>query len=78
MAQQERGQTGPLGVKRRRQHCPLGAAHLTGPPHSVRAMTVIPAAPSSPSPPSTGAKPTDPPSTTVLAKPAVVRRANPP
>ena len=84
-AQQERGQTGPLEVKRRRQHSPVGVVHLTGPPHSVRAMTVIPAAPTSPSPPSTGAIPARPrppavapASTAVLPKLPAYRRAKPP
>ena len=74
-SQQESGQRAPLVVNRRKQHCPLGLEHLTGPPHSVIDITAMPAAPAtptSPSPPRTGAR------TAVLPKLAAVRRAKPP
>ena len=32
-SEHERGQTSPLNVRARRQHCPVGATHLVGPPH---------------------------------------------
>ena len=70
-------------MKRRKQHCPEAAVHLMGPPHSVRDMTVIPAAPAtptSPSPARTGARPAAaaPGRTAVPATPTVARRAKPP
>ena len=51
IAQQEAGQIGPLLVMRRRQHCPEAAAHMNGPPHWVMDMTVMPAAPATPTSP---------------------------
>ena len=59
LSQQESGQGKPLRVKAMKQHCPEGATHIKGPPHSamvMRAMPPAPAAPTSPSPPRIGAK----------------------
>ena len=56
------------------QHCPLDAAHRNGPTHWFMAIIPRPAAPTSPRPPSTGARPP----TTLPVSPAAVRRAKPP
>ena len=59
-AQHESGQIAPRVVKRRKQHCPLAAVQRRALPHSVMAITVMPAAPISPSPPRIGAMPARP------------------
>ena len=90
-AQQDAGH--PIGARMaipRKQHCPLGATHNIGPPHSamaIRPIPAAPAAPTSPRPPSTGAippaprvarAPAAPAPATLLATPLTARRAKPP
>ena len=74
--QQDVGHTNPLKVTSRKQHCPVLATHLTGPPHSESVISPIPAAPEDelsylhyyqtwswptrPRPPRTGASPPSP------------------
>ena len=45
VSQQETGQTGLPLLKRRRQHCPLGVAHWTGPEQEVSIMAAPPSPP---------------------------------
>ena len=45
LSQQETGQTGLPLLKRRRQHCPLGVAHWTGPEQEVSIMAAPPSPP---------------------------------
>ena len=74
ITQQERGQTGPLVLKARKQHWPVGATHITGPPHCcIAIITPTPATPvpTSPRPARTGPR-------LMAATPLAARRAKPP
>ena len=59
---------GPLKVMLGRQHCPVGATQLKGPPHCCIDMTVRPVAPATPTNPS-------PPRAGRSAEPAMPERA---
>ena len=78
-SEQESGQTSPLNVRARRQHCPVGATHLVGPPHWVTDITVSPAAPATPTRPSPASPAVSPAASPAApAVPVAASRAKPP